>query len=131
MTGAAVAGIDIALLLVVGGMLAYVVDRVLDARGWSRSSRTLRTENQDLVRRNTELEQTVARHTTTIAENDKRISDLEKQVAELQSRDQQAVLIAIERHESNAAVRHAESATRHVEALAIWGEIRDNLKGAM
>ena len=102
---------DIVLLL---GFLAVILDRVADGRGWSRSSKTLRRENEDLVRRNQELEQTVARH-------EDKIQALETKVIELEKRDQAAVLRAIEQHETKADARHAKT-------LDVLVEIRDTLK---
>ena len=102
---------DIVLLL---GFLAVILDRVADGRGWSRSAKTLRRENEDLVRRNGELEQAVARHQQQIA-------TLEAQVNELQKRDQAAVLKAIETHEARADSRHART-------LEVLTDIRDTLK---
>lgn len=102
---------DIVLLL---GFLAVILDRVADSRGWSRSSKTLRRENEDLVRRNGELEQTVARH-------EDKIRVLEAKVVELEKRDQTAVLRALETHEVRADTRHART-------LEVLTDIRDTLK---
>ena len=102
---------DIVLLL---GFLAVILDRVADGRGWSRSSKTLRRENEDLVRRNQELEQTVARH-------EDKIRVLEAKVVELEKRDQTAVLRALETHEVRADTRHART-------LEVLTDIRDTLK---
>lgn len=102
---------DIVLLL---GFLAIILDRVADSRGWSRSSKTLRRENEDLVRRNGELEQTVARH-------EDKIRVLEAKVVELEKRDQTAVLRALETHEVRADTRHART-------LEVLTDIRDTLK---
>ena len=102
---------DTVLLL---GFLAVILDRVADGRGWSRSSKTLRRENEDLVRRNSELEQTVARH-------EDKISKLEAKVVELEKRDQAAVLRSIEQHETKADARHAKT-------LDVLVEIRDTLQ---
>ena len=105
---------DVILLL---GILGILLDRVADARGWSRSSKTLRRENQDLLRRNGELEATVARHESEIGR-------LGAQIDLLKERDQTAVLKQLELHETNADRR----ATRTVGLLE---EIRDNLKGGI
>ena len=102
---------DIVLLL---GFLAVILDRIADGRGWSRSSKTLRRENEDLVRRNGELEQTVARH-------EDKIRVLEAKVVELEKRDQTAVLRALETHEVRADTRHART-------LEVLTDIRDTLK---
>lgn len=102
---------DIVLIL---GFAAVILDRVADSRGWSRSSKTLRRENEDLVRRNTELEQTIARH-------EDKIRTLEQKVVELEKRDQAAVLRALEQHDVKADGRHART-------LDVLTEIRDTLK---
>lgn len=102
---------DIVLIL---GFAAVILDRVADSRGWSRSSKTLRRENEDLVRRNTELEQTIARH-------EDKIRVLEAKVVELEKRDQTAVLRALETHEVRADTRHART-------LEVLTDIRDTLK---
>lgn len=104
---------DVVLLL---GMAGVVLDRLADARGWSRSSKALRLENTDLLRRNHELETTVARHVTEGAR-------LTAQVETLQARDQAAVLSALERHEVSAERRAATTS-------GLLTEIRDTLKGA-
>lgn len=103
--------------------LAYVVERVLDATGWSRSSRTLRVENEDLVRRNKELDYEVG--TLRVAHDglDVEVKALRLQVAELQKRDQAAVLSAIETHERAAG-------TRHERMVGVLTEIRDAVKAA-
>ena len=89
---------DIVLLL---GFLAVILDRIADGRGWSRSAKTLRRENEDLVRRNQELEQTVARHEDKIQ--------------------------ALETHEVRADTRHA----RTLEVLTdIRDTLKDTTKGA-
>lgn len=110
-------------VLLIVGLTGVALDRLADARGWLPSSKRLRRENEDLVRRNTELEQTVARHEQTIATQGAALNALEQKVAELEKRDQAAVLAAIERHETNAASRQRES-------LAVLTDIRDHLKGA-
>lgn len=102
---------DIVLLL---GMVGVVLDRVADARGWSRSSKNLRRENTDLLRRNGELESTVVRHEAEIA-------SLTSQVELLKARDQVAVLAALERHEVSAERRASITS-------GLLVEIRDTLK---
>lgn len=113
-------GMNLTNVLIVAGILGYLIDRLADARGWSRSSKTLRRENEDLVRRNTELEQTVHRL-------EQKVEILERQVDELRRTDQAAVLRSIEQHEVAATGRHErtlaaasqtnELLTRAVKAL--------------
>jgi len=109
---------DIVLLL---GIIGVFVDRVADARGWSRSSKTLRRENTDLLRRNSELESTIARHETTIAANTAEIARLTTQIDLLKDKDQTAVLTQLGLHEINADRR--ATATN-----GLLTEIRDTLK---
>lgn len=94
--------------------VAYVCDRVLDATGWSRSSRTLREENEDLVRRNNELDQMVDR----LGEDLKR---MDGEVQTLRKTDQSAVLASLRDHEAQAGIRHERT-------LSVLTEIRDTLK---
>lgn len=102
------------------GVVALVVDRVADARGWSRSSKQLRRENVDLVRRNRELDDTVTRHEATITAQGVEITTLMTRVAVLSERDQAAVLEQLKTHERQAEDR----AARTNDLLA---EIRDQL----
>lgn len=111
---AVIEGVSLTDLLLILGLAGIALDRLSDTRGWSRSSKTLRRENEDLVRRNGELEQTVARHEAELAR-------LKAQVADLERTNQAAVLTEIRKHEVNAADRH----TRSLEVLT---DIRDTLK---
>lgn len=128
MTVAVIEGLSTAEAILIVGVVGILLDRIADSRGWSRSSKTLRAENVDLLRRNTELEQTVQRHERTIAGHQSTIARLETKVADLELRDQRAVLAALEMHESNAERRNAEVAARHTEALMVFTEIRDELR---
>ncbi len=111
-------------LAILFAALGYVVQLVLDAGGWSRSSRTLRTENEDLVRRNKELDDAVSRLKSEISRLESDVAALRAQVADLSQRDQTAVLRSIEDHERSAGVRHERT-------LSVLTEIRDSLtKGA-
>lgn len=85
---------DVALLLAV---LAYAIKESLDALGWSRSSKILRRENTDLIRRNDELEAAVGRLDGELDTQRAAMKALEEQVSELKKRDQGAVLAALER----------------------------------
>lgn len=109
------------------GVAAFIVDRVMDARGWSRSSKTLRRENEDLVRRNTELEKAVERHERTIGEQSTAIAVLRESVRELQARDQQAVLSSLDKVASVATERHQSYDVHQEASLALLREIRDLL----
>ena len=107
-------GLTLTDVVIILGFAAVLLDRVADARGWSRSSKALRRENEDLLRMNAELDKTVVDLRAKLAA-------LELKVADLEKRDQAAVLAAIERHERNAE----ERATRLITVLT---DIRDNLK---
>ena len=114
MVAALVNGLSLTDIVLILGFAAVILDRVADGRGWSRSSKTLRRENEDLVRRNGELEQTDSRH-------EEKILTLEQKVVELEKRDQAAVLVKLEEHERNAGYRHDKT-------LSVLTEIRDTLK---
>lgn len=103
--------------------IAYATHLVLDALGISRTSKTLRVENEDLVRRNKELEETVGRLEDQQAKTQAELDVLVPQVAELQQRDQRAVLTAIADHERAAGVRHER-------AIGVLTEIRDAVQAA-
>lgn len=125
-----------------------------DYRGWTRSPALVRQENSDLRERNATLAAEVERLSGAQRESGERIAVLEAQLAELKKQDQAAVLAAIAAHEQSVAsmsaagraatgelqtfmreherqatLRHAQMSERHTEALAVWREIRDNLKG--
>jgi chromosome segregation ATPase len=100
---------------------AYVTQIALDALGFSRSSKLLRQENEDLVRRNLELDQKVGALKSEVAKLDSELSALRAQVGEMSKRDQAAVLAALEQHE----VRADHRAARGVELLT---QIRDELQ---
>ena len=107
-------------IILLTAVLGVFLDRLADNRGWSRSSKVLRAENTDLLRRNGELEQTVERHTDTIAEQERRLISLEAKLEEVKARDQEAVLLALQSHEIHADARHQ----RMLEVLT---SIRDQL----
>lgn len=98
--------------------MAYVVERVLDALGWSKSSRTLRAENTDLVRHNSELEREVDVLREKVAALTAEVDRLRADVGELSQRDQLAVLQSMEAHEDGAVQRWEET-------LKVLREIRD------
>ena len=93
----------IGVLAVTFAALAYGIRETLDLMGKSPSSRRLRDENVDLIRRNRELEETIDRL-------GRRVNELEGKTAELERTNQAAVLKAIERHEVNAAARNEKTA---------------------
>ena len=101
-------------LAVLFAALGYVTQLVLDVTGWSRSSRTLRQENEDLIRRNKELADDIARQRGDIL-------NMQTKVTELSKRDQGAVLEAMAIHEQSVSLRHEKT-------LAVLMEIRDAVK---
>ncbi len=103
--------------------IAYVAERVLDGVGWSRSSRMLRQENEDLLRRDTERTETLRRVENEYVKLEAEVIALRAQVAELTKRDQAAVLTSIEQHERNAGARHERM-------VGVLTEIRDAVKAA-
>lgn len=117
------AEIGITELVIIFAALAYVTREALDAMGLSRSSRTLRIENEDLVRRNKEIDHDFGRLKVAHDTLDIEVKALRIQVSELQKRDQAAVLNAIEKHEAAAGARHE----RMVNVLT---QIRDAVKAA-
>ena len=123
MTALTLSEIGITELAIVFAALAYVTQQVLDATGRSRSSRMLRVENEDLVRRNKELDHDLG--TLMVAHDalDIEVKSLRLEVADLRQRDQASVLKAIETHESAAG-------TRHDRMVNVLTEIRDAVKVA-
>lgn len=126
MTGALAAvslfeGIGATELAILFAALAYVTHLVLDALGISRTSRNLRVENEDLVRRNKELEDSVGRCGDDIDRLKGELGVLVPRVEELSARDQAAVLAAIAEHVRQATIRHEA-------ALAVLTDIRDAVR---
>lgn len=109
-----------AALAIVFAGLAYVIREALDLLGWSRSSKTLRQENEDLTRRDAEREQTIRDLRDEMSKLEAEVVSLRAQVAELAKRDQSAVLAALAEHESTAN-RRAD------EVVHLLTEIRDGL----
>jgi len=92
-------------LILVFGLAGVAIARIGEGRGWFKSAAGLRTENTDLIRRNQELEHTVARHAVALAANAANIALLEKSIRDLQKLDQSAVLQALKDHETGAIGR--------------------------
>jgi LPS O-antigen subunit length determinant protein (WzzB/FepE family) len=106
-------GLGVAEMALLFAAAAYVVDRVLSQFG--RSATTLRAENQDLLRRNGELEQRVR-------ELEARSAVLEDQVNELRKHSLESVMTALAHHEDRANVRHGQT-------LDVLERIHSTLKG--
>jgi len=123
MLAAVVSDVALVELAVLFAALGYVVQLILDALGISRSSRTLRRENEDLVRRNKELDDAVLRLKSEVSRLETELAGLRSQVSDLSQRDQTAVLRSIEEHERAAG-------TRHERMLGVLTEIRDAVKAA-
>lgn len=113
-------GLSVPVILLVLGIVGVALDRIFDLTGLSRSSRTLRQENTDLVRRNLELEATVTRHEGTIKTQGEKIAKLEERVALLAERDQTVVLERLQAHDQ------AARADSH-KTIDLLTEIRDGL----
>jgi alanyl-tRNA synthetase len=92
-------------ILILVGILGYAIDRIADQRGWSRSSKMLRQENSDLLRVNDELNQATNRNLEKIEVLQAEVVELKAEVGQLKSRDQAAVLKALEHHEERANER--------------------------
>lgn len=95
-------GASISEVMMILAIAGFALERFADARGWSRSSKSLRRENEDLARRNSELEDTVKRHEESIV-------ILKTKVQELERQSQAAVLERLVDVERLADARHAES----------------------
>lgn len=119
--------------LLLGGLIVVGLTKLADYRGWTRSPALVRQENADLRERNATLAAEVERLSVSDREKGERIAALEQQVNDLKKQDQAAVLEAIALHDRAvmdlaSETRH-QADSRHTEALAVWREIRDNLKG--
>ena len=141
-------GLSLSDAIILAAVLAAGFKVLADYRGWTRSPALVRQENADLRERNATLEAEVNRLDRLDRSKGERIAALEAQVEELQKRDQAAVLEAItkhdesmvrlgeamavrtEEHERFAQTRRVEQRSEHAEAMAVWGDIRDSLKGA-
>jgi len=122
-------------LLIVLGAAGFLIERVIDARGWSRSSKTLRQENLDLIRHNDELEAKIQRMTLKIEEQAAALAELGAKVALLAASDQKAVLVALQGHQmaivSALANHEGRNAARSESFMKVLGEISQTLKTAM
>lgn len=96
---------DLTNVILIVGIIGVAITRVGEGRGWFRSAAGLRVENTDLLRRNSELEETIARHEIALAANDSRILVLEQTIRDLEKLDQSAVLQALKDHEKGAIAR--------------------------
>ena len=100
---------DLTNVILILGIVGVAISRIGEGRGWFKTAAGLRTENTDLLRRNTELEATVSRHEDTIRGQGEQIIRLEEQVRALEKLDQSAVLQALRDHESGAIARASET----------------------
>lgn len=73
----ALIGVGIGEAFILLGVFALLLDRILDVFGRSRSSRILRIENADLIRRIGEVEASEVRCQAQVASLQQRVSDLE------------------------------------------------------
>lgn len=134
-------GLSIAEMAVIVGGLFFAAEIL----GISRSSRTVRRTNTDLLERVTALERINGELTAEIRQKADQLHQLEVQIAVLEERDQGAVLqalaahdaaatlaasnltAAITTHEANADRRAMAFVRQHEEAMAVWVDIRDTL----
>lgn len=123
--------LSVAEAVLLAGVLGVVLREAADRLGWTRSSRLLRKENEDLVRVNDQLEARLKTHEDTILRQGETIKVLEGRVEELSKRDQEAVLRQLQDHEQAAERRHRErreeDAQHHSEFLEIMGGVRELL----
>lgn len=126
------ASLSVTDLILLAGFLAVVIDRLADAKGWSKSSRRLREENLDLARINDEIQRKAIDLSGKMGSAEEHIAELRAEIDILKSRDQVAVLEALERHEEQAAKRYERTAELLVgtneRTAGLLGEIRDALK---
>ncbi len=73
----AVLGVTIGEAIILLGVFALLIDRVLEVMGKSRSSRVLRAENQDLIRRLSQVEAAEIRCQAQVQALERRVVDLE------------------------------------------------------
>ncbi len=73
----AVFGVTIGEAVILLGVFALLVDRVMEMLGKSRSARTLRLENADLTRRVAQVEAAEIRCQAQVQTLERRVSDLE------------------------------------------------------
>ena len=120
--------VDLTDVLIIAGIVGVAVKTILEERGLTRTSKLLRAENTDLLRRNGELESSIDRFERRIREQDILISEqaanivvLNEKVAELAKRDQEAVLRQLEHHEEKAEARYDKTKDgderRHTEFI--------------
>lgn len=115
-------GLGLTDIIIIAGVAAYLLDRLVDAKGWSPTSKTLRRENEDLIRRNGELERDVQSLRVEV-------DDLKGKVRDLERTDQASVLRAIEKHESTASERHKRTMTYHEDTNRLLGRAVAALEG--
>jgi hypothetical protein len=112
-------------VLLILGIVGVAVKTVMEGKGWTRSSKLLRAENEDLIQRNVTLEKERERERAERLEEERRltarIAILESKVHELELRDQQAVLNKLDEME---VARRSD----HAEAIGVWERIATSLE---
>jgi len=111
---------DVILIL---GLVGVAITRIGEGRGWFRSAAGLRTENTDLIRRNHDLEQSVARIDFDLSAANKKILMLERSIRDLEKLDQSAVLKALKDHEVGAVGRAERTHELQTETNAALDKI--------
>jgi len=110
-------------LILVLGLAGVAITRIGEGRGWFRSAAGLRTENTDLIRRNHDLEQSVARIDFDLSAANKKILMLERSIRDLEKLDQSAVLQALKDHETGAIGRAERTHELQTETNAALDKI--------
>ena len=96
-------------VILVLGILGVALQKIGEARGWTRSSQILRRENEDLLRRNDHLEANDIERGRQVDELTQKVLMLETQIGELKQRDMAAVLLRLQNVEDKADERHHET----------------------
>lgn len=120
----------IPIVLVAVAAAIYVARQALELAGKAPGAELLRKENEDLSRRNAELEDTTARQTAQIEDLIVKVKVLESEMAELRKRDQAAVLERLVEVEAKADKRHDETEAkaddRHQKTVDVLEKIAMN-----
>lgn len=105
----------VAYFMVATAIFGWVLSRVADLRGWTKSGQIVRQENSDLRQRNAHLE-------GDIKELRAQVAGLEKQVEDLKSRSVDALFTSFREHDkrmSEAAVHIFDSHKQLTEEISL------------
>ena len=109
------------------GIAVVILRELADVRGWLPSTKRIRQENADLVRREAVLVEERDELRNAVESLRTEVKLLEGRVEQLQRTDQAAVLEAISLHERAAVERSHELRESTGELAGILREIRDAL----